>query len=111
MAPKKQKVNEHGESSNPARGFDPRIFVSAAAQALYQFLSKKIVIHDQGLEYQDKPYHHDPKYNQARRHILARGWQLFVDVTGQSNVSMALEFLANWPERVDGIVRLRRKNV
>lgn len=43
--------------------------------------------------------------------ILARGWQSFVDVKEQSNISMALEFLANLPERVNWTIRLRRKNV
>ena len=49
--------------------------------------------------------------DEVRRNIITQGWQRFVDAKGPSNVSISLEFLANWPERQDNMVKVRRKNV
>ena len=40
------------------------------------------------------------------------GWQQFVNVQEETNTSLMLEFLANWPERDDeGRVFVRRKRI
>uniref|UniRef100_A0A803P9X8 Putative plant transposon protein domain-containing protein n=1 Tax=Cannabis sativa TaxID=3483 RepID=A0A803P9X8_CANSA len=38
-------------------------------------------------------------------------WGSFVDVKDRANVTMACEFLANWPERKHGLVKVRNKEV
>lgn len=72
MAPKKARITQ-GEGSSQSGSFDSRIFVSAAAQARYQSLRDKIVIGDRGLECKNKPYQHDPEYDEVRRQIISRG--------------------------------------
>ena len=62
------------------------------------------MIGDRGLECQEESYRHDPQFDEIRRNIITRGWQQFVNMTEQSNVSMSLEFLANWPERENNII-------
>lgn len=74
-------------------------------------MRKKIVIKDRGLECQDEAYRHDSEYDEVRRNIITRGWRKFVDANGQSNVSMSMEFLANWPERQNDMIKVRRKNI
>ena len=95
MAPKKARI-ESGESSQG--GYDARIFVNAATHARYQWLREKVVIGDRGLECQEEAYRHDPELDEVRRNIITRGWQRFVDAKGKSDVSMSLEFLANYSE-------------
>ena len=110
MAPKKRSKVDVGSSSSQG-GFDAKIFANATAYERYQRLSTKVVIQDQGLECNTKNYHHDPQYDEIRRSILTRGWQQFVNVSEESNTSLILEFLANWPERENGVVFIRKKKI
>ena len=108
MAPKKRTKLEAGSSSQE---FDGRIFANPAAHARYQRLSTKVVIQDRGLECNAESYRHDPQYDEIRRSIITRGWQLFVNVNEESNISLSLEFLENWKERENGVVMVRRKKI
>ena len=69
------------------------------------------MIQDRGMECDDKQYRHDPVFDEIRRNVITRGWQQFVIVTAESNTSLSLEFLANWPERENNQVWVRGKKI
>ena len=109
MAPKKRSKLEAGSSSQG--GYDRTIFANANAHARYQRLSTKVVIQDRGMECNEEPYRHDTQYDEIQRTIITRGWQTFVNASEESNTSLCLEFLANWTERENGMVLVRRKKI
>ena len=97
-------------SNRPA--FDANLFANVRAFERYQALSTKVVIQDRGMECNDEQYRHDPQYDEIRRTIITMGWQQFVNVQEETNTSLMLEFLANWPERdEEGRVFVRRKRI
>ena len=98
MAPKKRSKNDAGSSSS-RQTFDERLFANARAFERYQDLSTKPVVQDRGMECNKDPYRHDPNYDEIRRTIITNGWQQFVNVPDETNTSLMLEFLANWPEK------------
>ena len=51
------------------------------------------------MECNEEPYRNDPNYDEIRRTIVTMGWQQFVNVGDETNTSLMLEFLANWPEK------------
>ena len=107
MAPKKRTRNDAGASSSqPA--FDEDLFVSERAFERYKLLSVKNVIQDRGMECKDD-YRHEPQYAEIKRQIVARGWQKFVNVPKETNESLMLEFLANWPEKNGDNLFIRRR--
>lgn len=67
-------------------------------------LKNKVIVDDMGLEYGSNPCTYSAVYEQIRRQIETRNWADFVDVEEDTNVSVALEFLANWPDRKNDIV-------
>ena len=97
IAPKKRSKNDAGSSSS-RQTFDERLFANARAFERYQDLSTKPVVQDRGMECNEDPYRHDPNYDEIRRTIITNGWQQFVNVPEETNTSLMLEFLANWPE-------------
>ena len=97
MAPKKRSKNDAGSSSS-RQTFDERLFANAKAFERYQNLSTRPVVQDRGMECNADPYRHDPNYDEIRRTIITNGWQQFVNVPDETNTSLMLEFLANWPE-------------
>ena len=111
MAPKKRSKNDAGSSSS-RQAFGGNLFANARAFERYQVLSTKPVIQDRGMECNEEPYRHDPQYDEIRRTIITMGWQQFVNVQEETNTSLMLEFLANWPERDNqGRVYVRRKKI
>ena len=96
MAPKKRSKND-ARSSSSRQAFDGNLFANARAFERYQNLSTKPVIQDRGMECNEELYRHDPNYDEIRRTIVTMGWKQFVNVPDETNTSLMLEFLANWP--------------
>ena len=89
MAPRKRTKNDAGASSSqPA--FDENLFVSQQAFERYKLLSVKNAIQDRGRECKEE-YRHEPQYAEIKRQIVGRGWQKFVNVPKETNVSLMLE--------------------
>ena len=103
---KRSKHAAGSSSSQPA--YDADLFVSLAPFERYKLLSDKNIIQDRGMECNDD-YRHEPQYAEVKRQIVDRGWQKFVDVLKRTNESLMKEFLANWPEKVEEKVYIRRK--
>ncbi|KAM6550988.1 hypothetical protein CsatB_000796 [Cannabis sativa] len=114
MGPKRSRVSEEvgASSSNPPRGrsnLDRVRFTNMDAQERFLKLKDRAFIEDRGIDIVNlsQTANIPPAFASIRDQILNRQWTKFVDVTERGNQTLALEFLANWPEREDGKVRVR----
>ncbi|KAM6597893.1 hypothetical protein CsatA_008417 [Cannabis sativa] len=112
MAPKRTRNVEEGSSSNPPpTGFDRTRFGSIEAHNRFVRLKNRAYIEDRGIEFPENPLRRQPRFETIRAQIERMKWGSFVDTRGRANVTMACEFLANWPDRRNGEVKVRGKKV
>uniref|UniRef100_A0A803PHV7 Uncharacterized protein n=1 Tax=Cannabis sativa TaxID=3483 RepID=A0A803PHV7_CANSA len=114
MGSKRTRAGTSGaSSSNPQTptsrtNFKRDIFVNQKAQERYFELQKKAFIVDQGIEYEENPIPNQPLFESIRQQIQNRKWEKLVDVQERVNQTLALEFLANWPEQRNGKVKVHK---
>ncbi|KAM6543583.1 hypothetical protein CsatB_008030 [Cannabis sativa] len=112
MAPKRTRHVEEGSTSNPpTTGFDRTRFVNEEAQNHFMRLKIRPYIEDRGIEFPENPLRRQPRFEAIRAQIERLRWGSIVDARGRDNVTMACEFLANWPEGRNGEVKVWGKKV
>uniref|UniRef100_A0A803NLF6 Uncharacterized protein n=1 Tax=Cannabis sativa TaxID=3483 RepID=A0A803NLF6_CANSA len=112
MGLKRTRASAAGaSSSNPLQAasrptFKKALFVSLKAQERYFELQKRAFIVDRGIEYSENPLPNQPLFDNIRLQIQNSKWAELVDVRERVNQTLALEFYANWPKRMNGLVKV-----
>ncbi|KAM6576928.1 hypothetical protein CsatB_028765 [Cannabis sativa] len=112
MAPKRTRNVQEGSSSNPPpTGFDRTRFGNIEAQNQFMRIKNRAYIEDRGIEFLENPLRRQPRFETIRAQIERMKWGSFVDAQGRANVTMACEFLVNWPDRQNWEVKVLGKKV
>ncbi|KAM6550939.1 hypothetical protein CsatB_000747 [Cannabis sativa] len=117
MGSKRSRTGQSGASSSkpptPASksNYEKDRFVSLKAQERYFELQKRAFIVDRGIEYDGNPTPNSPLFETMRQQIQNRRWEQLVKIPERINQTLALEFLANWPEAENDRVRVRKTDV